>query len=73
MKITNTDRGVIVMGDVWDFDMWKAQKAWDLAMRIIPGNPLPQGPWTESGYLGKVQEELKKAYDVVNTVFKPSD
>ena len=61
------------MGDAWDYDMWKAQKAWDLAMRIIPDKPQTQGRWTESNYLAQAQEELKKAYEVVNTVFKPSD
>ncbi len=60
------------MGDSIDYALWKAQKAWELAMRIIPSSPQPSGAWTESNYLKQVQEELQKSYDVVTTVFAHS-
>lgn len=72
MKLIETDNGVIVMGDLMDYALWKSQKAWELANRIIPSKPEQTGAWTEVSYLKKVQEELQKAYDIVSAVF-PND
>ena len=69
MKIIDTNKGVIVMTDVMDYALWKSQKAWELAMRIIPKEPQSIGAWTQPNYLQKAQEELQKAYDIVGTVF----
>ena len=69
MKLIETNKGVIAMGDVMDYALWKSQKAWELAMRTIPEKPQPSGAWTQSSYLQKAQEELQKAYDIVVTVF----
>ena len=57
------------MGSEWDYKLWKAQMAWDLAMRIIPSKVEPQGSWTEENYLGNIQTVLKKAQSVVDAVF----
>ena len=57
------------MGDQWDYRLWKAQMAWDLAMRVIPSKPEPQGSWTDENYLGNVQKVLKDALEVVNAIF----
>lgn len=69
MKIIETNKGVIAMADVMDYALWKSQKAWELAMRIIPEKPQPTGAWTGDSYLQKAQEEIQKAYDIVTTVF----
>mgnify|MGYP001604774183 FL=1 len=61
------------MADAMDYAMWKSEKAWELAMRIIPKQPEQTGTWTESNYLKKAQEELYKAYDIVTTVFSDRD
>lgn len=57
------------MEDVMDYALWKAQKAWELAMRVIPAKPEESGAWTKAEFLKKSQEELQKAYDIVITVF----
>ena len=69
MKIVDTNKGVIVMGDVMDYALWKSQKAWELAMRTIPEKPQASGAWTESNYLERAQKELQQAYDIMVTVF----
>ena len=69
MKIVETNKGVIAMADAVDYALWKSQKAWELALRIIPEKPQPTGAWTESNYLQKAQEELQKAYDIMTTIF----
>ena len=61
------------MGDEWDYDLWKAQKAWDLAMRIIPDKPEDTCGWTKDTYLAKAQETLQKAHEVVDAVLKVSE
>jgi hypothetical protein len=70
MKIIEPDKGAIVMGDKWDYKLWKAESAWDLAMRIIPKEPSDIGDWTEDSYLKKSQEILKNAQEVINAIFK---
>jgi len=57
------------MADNMDFTLWKAQKAWELAMSVIPSQPEQTGAWTESNYLKKAQDEFEKACDIVATVF----
>ena len=69
MQIIETNKGVIAMADTMDYTTWKAEKAWELAMRIIPSKFEATGRWTENTYLKNVQEELQKAYDIVSTVF----
>jgi len=59
------------MGDEWDYKLWKAESAWDLAMRIIPDKPSSdQGAWPAKDYLAKSQEILTQSVEVVDTVFK---
>ena len=58
------------MGDAWDYKLWKAESAWDLAMRIIPEEPEDTGEWTEDNYLKKSQEILKNSQEVINAIFK---
>ena len=70
MELNGTGRGITNMGDVWDYKMWKAQLAWDLAMRIIPPKPELQGLWTKDSYLIKTQETLVASQEVINAVFK---
>jgi len=62
--------GVVIMGDVWDYKLWKAEKAWDLASRIIPPHAEASGGWTEDQYLVKSQEILKNSTEVINAIFK---
>jgi hypothetical protein len=69
MKFIETNRGIIVMADAVDYGMWRSEKAWELAMRVIPSKPDQSGAWIEANYLKKAQEELDKSYDIVNTVF----
>ncbi len=69
MRVIQIPEGVIEMADAIDYAMWKSQKAWELAMRIIPEKPQSSGGWTADNYLQKSQEELQKAYDVMTTVF----
>lgn len=71
MKLIETDKGVVAMADTMDYAMWKSQKAWELAMRIIPEKP-HTGRWAESNYLKSAQEEIQKAYDIVYTEFANS-
>ncbi len=69
MNLTKTNKEVIEVADVVDYAMWKSQKAWELAMRMIPEKVQQTGAWTEANYLQKAQEELQKAYDIMTTVF----
>ena len=69
MEIIELNKGVIAMGDEWDYKLWKAQMAWDLAMRIIPPKPDSQGAWTQGNYLAEAQETLERAQEVINAVF----
>ena len=62
--------GVVTVGDVWDYKLWKAEKVWDLANRIIPPHAEDSGAWTEDRYLVKVQETLKNCTEVINAIFK---
>ena len=72
MKVIQSSKGDIIMGDAWDYDLWRSQKAWELAMRIIPEKPAATGAWTGDNFLKKAQEELQMAYDIMGAVFKPS-
>ena len=58
------------MGDAWDYRLRKVEMAWELALRIIPDKPQPNGAWTEGDYLKKAQETLKEANAVIDAVFK---
>ena len=69
MKLTNPDRGVIIMGDVWDYKLSKADMTWDLASRIIPEKPGATGRWTESSYLENAQKTLVECSKVIEAVF----
>jgi hypothetical protein len=69
MKLIETDRGVVVMGDYWDYRLWKAEMAWDLAMRIIPDKTSSTGRWTEDTYLKHAQEALKQSKEVIDAIF----
>jgi len=69
MQLVKTNKGVIEMADNMDYFMWKSQKAWELAHRIIPPQPSTGGAWTQEHYLEKAQQELEKAYEIINTVF----
>ena len=63
------------MGDGWDYKLRKMDIAWELASRIIPDAAQPSGAWTTESYIGKAQETLQQAFDVVDAVFqedKPS-
>lgn len=64
-----SNKGVLRMGDQWDYRIWKAELVWDLAARIIPPEPAKQGAWIEANYLAKTQEVLLSAQEVVNAVF----
>ena len=68
--LINTDRGVITMGDLWDYRLQKAEMVWELASRMIPSEPATTGRWVESNYLIKAQEVLKTAHEVIDAVFK---
>jgi len=69
MEMIKTDKGVFVMGDVWDYKLSKAEMAWELALRVMPGTPQVTGKWTEESYLEHAQETLKQSYDVIDAVF----
>ena len=72
MKLIETDKGVVAMADSMDYAMWKSQKAWELAMRIIPDKPQQTGRWVGDNCLKAAQEEIQKAYDIVYTEFANS-
>lgn len=57
------------MGDIWDYKLRKMEIAWELATRVMPNSPHPQGAWTEGNYLKKAQETLQQAQEIINTVF----
>lgn len=69
MAIIETDKGVIVMADYLDYELKKAQMAWELALRIIPKEVAQSGRWTEHTFIASAQEVLKKAYETIDTVF----
>uniref|UniRef100_A0A6M3L2Y2 Uncharacterized protein n=1 Tax=viral metagenome TaxID=1070528 RepID=A0A6M3L2Y2_9ZZZZ len=69
MKLISTDKGVITMGDAWDYKIQKAGMVWELALRIIPTEPSSGGRWTEGSYIDHAQEVLKKAHEAIEAVF----
>ena len=64
-----TNKGVFVMGDMWDYKLRKAEMAWELALRIMPKTPEPTGKWTEESYLEHAQKTIKQSHDVIDAVF----
>jgi hypothetical protein len=70
MKLINSNEGVIVMGDIWDYKLRKVEMAWELALRIIPKSPGTTGKWTEENYLEHAQKIIKESHDVVDAIFK---
>ncbi len=58
MTLIETNKGAIVMADVIDYAMWKSEKAWELAMRIIPDKPQSGGAWTANNYLQKAKQAI---------------
>ena len=62
-------RDYTIMGDVWDYRLRKMEIAWELAQRIIRAHPDRDGAWVEKEFLGKSQEVLQKANEIVDTIF----
>ena len=69
MQVINSDKGVIVMGDMWDYKLRKAEMAWELASHIIPKSPGITGKWTEEHYLEHAQKVIKQSHDVIDAIF----
>ena len=69
MHLINIDKGVIIMDDMWDYTLRKAEMAWELALRLIPQVPMPTGKWTEENYLEYAQKVIKQSHDVIDAVF----
>jgi len=69
MKLIETDRGIMIMGDEWDYKLRKMQMAWELALKTMPTGAQVQGKWTEALYLKNAQEVLSKSFEVVDAVF----
>jgi len=65
----NSDRGIIIMGDIWDYKLRKAEMSWELALRIIPKGVESTGKWTDSDYLKNAQKILKECHGIVDAVF----
>jgi hypothetical protein len=75
MKLVHTQKGDIIMGDMWDYKLRKMEITWELAQRIIPKAPTSMGGWEESRFLEKADGILKQAFDITASVFqddKPS-
>ncbi len=75
MNMILTQKGVLIMGDVWDYKLRKMDIAWELAQRTIPKTPAETGGWGEGNFLKRSEDMLKQANDIVNTIFsddKPS-
>ncbi len=69
MRLIESDRGVLVMGDLWDYKIKKMEMAWELALRVIPKSPHETGRWTERDYLKSSQDEIRQAFEVIDAIF----
>jgi len=69
MQVISSNKGVIIIGDVWDYKLRKAEMVWELALRIIPKNIQPTGKWTDSSYLENAQKILTECHGIVAAVF----
>ena len=73
MKLINSDGGVIVVGDIWDYKLLKADMAWELALRVMPEGPRTTGRWTEEHYLENAQKVLEQSHGIIDAVFKADE
>lgn len=69
MNMICRQRGIITMGDVWDYKLRKMEIAWELAERVIPKEVTDRGRWTERDFLKVAQQMLKEAFDAVDATF----
>ena len=62
------------MGDCWDYKIQKVQIAWEVARRGLDHLKDTEAlPLNHDLYHEQVHKELKKAWELVETLFPPHD